>query len=43
MLVVSLIKKDHVNANHNLALAFKEIGEFKKAINSHEMGIKSEP
>ena len=37
------IKKDHVSAYHNLALAFKALGKFNEAIKSHEMAIKYEP
>ena len=38
-----ILKANHVNAHHNLALALKESGKFKSAIKSHYMAIKYEP
>ena len=37
------IKKDHVNAYHNLALVLKDVGKFESAIQAHEKAIKYEP
>ena len=36
------IRPEHAGAHHNLALAYKEMGEFDKAIQSHENGISYE-
>ena len=33
----------HGGAHHNLALALKELGNFKEAIKSHEAAIECEP
>ena len=37
------IKDDHAGAHHNLAMAYKEMGKFDEAIDSHNNGIKHEP
>jgi len=37
------IKRDHVNAHHNLALVLKDVGKFESAIQAHEKAIKYEP
>ena len=36
-------KSNHVNSHHNLALAYKETGNFIKSIEFHENAIKLEP